>query len=61
MTATEKNRLECEQYGLEIEIGFWQDQQQKTKDEMYWHYAEGRIAVKYAHVLNEPEVEKPEL
>lgn len=43
MTATEKSRLEREQYGLEIEIEFWQDQQQKTKDEIYWHYAEGRI------------------
>lgn len=43
MTSTKKNRLKCEQYGLEIEIGFWQDQQQKTKDEMYWHYAECRI------------------
>lgn len=43
MTATEKSRLEREQYGLEIEIEFWQDQQQKTKDEIYWHYVEGRI------------------
>lgn len=43
MTATEKSRLEREQYGLELEVGFWQDQQQKTKDEMYWHYTEGRI------------------
>lgn len=43
MTATEKSRLEREQYGLEIEIEFWQDQQQKAKDEIYWHYAEGRI------------------
>ena len=43
MTATEKSRLEREQYGLELEVGFWQDQQQKTKDETYWHYAEGHI------------------
>lgn len=43
MTVTKRDRLEYEQYCLEVELEFWQDQQQKTKDEMYWHYAEGRI------------------
>lgn len=45
MTDIEKSRLKfkCEQYGLELEIKFWQDQQQRIKDEMYWHYTDGRI------------------
>lgn len=43
MTVTKRDKLEYEQYCLEVELEFWQDQQQKTKDEMYWHYAEGRI------------------
>ena len=43
MTDIEKCRLEYEQYCLEVELEFWQDQQQRTKDEMYWHYTAGRI------------------
>lgn len=43
MTVTEKSRLEREQYGLELEVKFWREQQRKTEDEFYWRYTEGRI------------------
>lgn len=43
MIVTEKDRLEREQYGLELEMEFWREQQRETEDEFYWHYTEGRI------------------
>lgn len=43
MNVTEKSRLEREQHGLEVEMGFWQEQQYETEDEFYWHYTAGRI------------------
>ena len=45
LTATEKSRLECEQYSLEIDLEFWRRQQEQTRDMDYWHYAEGRMQV----------------
>ena len=45
MTVTKRDRLECEQYSLEIDLEFWRRQQEQTRDMDYWHYTEGRIQV----------------
>lgn len=45
MNTTEKNRLECERYNLEVDLDFWKRQQEQTRDMDYWHYTERRIQV----------------
>ena len=45
MTVTKRDRLEYEQYCLEVELEFWKDQQENTCDIGYWHYAEERMQV----------------
>lgn len=39
MTSTKKNRLECEQYDMEIHLEFWKRQQEQARDMDYWHYS----------------------